>query len=133
MTEFGTIARTVAARHPARVLGLTSVVSTTGSRRVGQPARSTLLRLAQAPARTVEESVERHPAVLGHTGSTALPPDEEPERARATAVRDRGGGPRAGARHVEVAGTGQHLAPGVVDRLVQLTTDHVQTTAGGTR
>ena len=38
-----------------------------------------------------------------------------------------------GARHVEVAGMGHHLAPGVVDRLVELTTDLVQNTAGGTR
>ncbi|WP_232807086.1 alpha/beta fold hydrolase [Geodermatophilus chilensis] len=38
-----------------------------------------------------------------------------------------------GARHVETAGMGHHLAPGVVDRLVELTTDLVRTTAGGTR
>ena len=38
-----------------------------------------------------------------------------------------------GARHVEVAGMGHHLAPGVVDRLVELTTDLARTTAGGTR
>ena len=37
------------------------------------------------------------------------------------------------ARHVEIAGMGHHLAPGVVDRLVELTTDLVRTTAGGTR
>jgi pimeloyl-ACP methyl ester carboxylesterase len=28
-----------------------------------------------------------------------------------------------GARHVEIAGMGHHLAPGVVDRLVELTTE----------
>jgi pimeloyl-ACP methyl ester carboxylesterase len=185
MSMGGMIAQTVAARHPARVLSLTSVFSTTGHRRVGQPARSTLLRLAKSPARTVEESVERHLAMLGHIGSTVFPPDEEYERAWATAVWDRCGGPRAGAavarqigaiqaagdrtaelaritaptlvvhgdrdlmvhptggratadaipgaRHVEVAGMGHHLAPGVVDRLVELTTDLVHTTAGGTR
>ena len=185
MSMGGMIAQTVAARHPARVLSLTSVFSTTGHRRVGQPARSTLLRLAKSPARTVEESVERHLAMLGHIGSTVFPPDEEHERAWATAVWDRCGGPRAGAavarqigaiqaagdrtaelaritaptlvvhgdrdlmvdptggratadaipgaRHVEVAGMGHHLAPGVVDRLVELTTDLARTTAGGTR
>ncbi len=185
MSMGGMIAQTVAARHPARVLSLTSIFSTTGHRRVGQPARSTLLRLAKSPARTVEESVERHLAMLGHIGSTVFPPDEEHERAWATAVWDRCGGPRAGAavarqigaiqaagdrtaelaritaptlvvhgdrdlmvdptggratadaipgaRHVEVAGMGHHLAPGVVDRLVELTTDLARTTAGGTR
>ena len=185
MSMGGMIAQPVAARHPARVLSLTSVFSTTGHRRVGQPARSPLLRLAKSPAHTVEESVERHLAMLGHIGSTVFPPDEEHERAWATAVWDRCGGPRAGAavarqigaiqaagdrtaelaripaptlvvhgdrdlmvdptggratadaipgaRHVEVAGMGHHLAPGVVDRLVELTTDLVRTTAGGTR
>ena len=185
MSMGGMIAQTVAARHPTRVLSLTSVFSTTGDRRVGQPARSTLLRLAKAPARTVEESVERHLAMLGHIGSSVFPPDEEVERAWATAVWDRGGGARSGApvarqigaiqasgdrtpdlaritvptlvvhgdrdlmvhptggrataaaipgaRHVEVAGMAHHLAPGVVDRLVELTTDLARTTSGETR
>ncbi|HEX8767796.1 MAG TPA: alpha/beta fold hydrolase, partial [Jatrophihabitans sp.] len=185
MSMGGMIAQTVAARHPARVLTLTSIFSTTGHRRVGQPTRSTLLRLARGPARTVEESVERHLAMLAHIGSTAFPPDDDLERAWATAVWDRCGGARSGApvarqigaiqasgdrtaelariaaptlvvhgdrdlmvhptggratadaipgaRHVEIAGMGHHLAPGVVDRLVELTTDLVRTTAGGTR
>ena len=175
MSMGGMIAQTVAARHPARVLSLTSIFSTTGHRRVGQPARSTLLRLAKAPARTVEESVERHLAMLGHIGSSVFPPDEEYERAWAAAVWERSGGPRSGAavarqigaiqasgdrtpelaritaptlvvhgdsdrmvhptggrataaaipgaRHVELPGMAHHLAPGVVDRLVELTTD----------
>jgi pimeloyl-ACP methyl ester carboxylesterase len=185
MSMGGMIAQTVAARHPARVLTLTSIFSTTGHRRVGQPARSTLLRLARGPARTVEESVERHLAMLAHIGSTTFPPDQDHERAWATAVWDRCGGARSGApvarqigaiqasgdrtaelariaaptlvvhgdrdlmvhptggratadavpgaRHVEIAGMGHHLAPGVVDRLVELTTDLARTTAGGTR
>jgi pimeloyl-ACP methyl ester carboxylesterase len=174
MSMGGMIAQTVAARHPGRVASLTSVFSTTGHRRVGQPARSTLVRLAKAPARTVEESVERHLAMLGHIGSSVFPPDEELERAWATAVWNRCGGAQSGApvarqigaiqasgdrtaelariaaptlvvhgdtdrmvhpsggratadaipgaRHVELPGMG-HLAPGVVDRLVELTTD----------
>jgi pimeloyl-ACP methyl ester carboxylesterase len=185
MSMGGMIAQTVAARHPARVLSLTSVFSTTGHRQVGQPARSTLLRLARSPARTVEESVERHLAMLAHIGSTTFPPDEEVERAWATAVWHRGGDPGVGApvarqigaiqasgdrtpdlaritaptlvvhgdrdlmvhptggrataaaipgaRHVEVAGMAHHLAPGVVDRLVELTTDLARTTTGGPR
>ncbi|HST96939.1 MAG TPA: alpha/beta fold hydrolase [Geodermatophilus sp.] len=184
MSMGGMIAQTVAARHPARVLTLTSIFSTTGHRRVGQPARSTLLRLARGPARTLEESVERHLAMLAHIGSTTFPPDPDHERAWATAVWDRCGGARSGApvarqigaiqasgdrtaelariaaptlvvhgdrdlmvhptggratadavpgaRHVEIAGMGHHLAPGVVDRLVELT-DLARTTAGGTR
>jgi pimeloyl-ACP methyl ester carboxylesterase len=175
MSMGGMIAQTLAARHPDRVATLTSIFSTTGHREVGQPARSTLLRLARRPARTVEESVERHLAMLRHIGSTAFPPDDDVERAWATAVWHRADGARSAAgvarqigaiqasgdrtaelrritaptlvvhgdadlmvhpsggrataeaipaaRHVEVTGMGHHLAPGVVDRLVELTTD----------
>lgn len=40
----GMIAQTIAIRHPERVLSLTSIMSTTGSRRVGYPADPRLLR-----------------------------------------------------------------------------------------
>ncbi|MGY1839419.1 MULTISPECIES: alpha/beta fold hydrolase [unclassified Modestobacter] len=180
MSMGGMIAQTLAARHPDRVASLTSIFSSTGDRRVGQPARSTLLRLAKAPVRTVEESVERHLDLLRHIGSPTLVPDDDLERAWALGLWERGGGARAragvprqisaiqasgdrtaecrritaptlvvhgsadrmvhptggrataaavpGARHVEIAGMGHHLAPGVVDRLVDLTTDLVRGT-----
>jgi pimeloyl-ACP methyl ester carboxylesterase len=175
MSMGGMIAQTLAARHPDRVATLTSIFSTTGHRRVGQPARSTIVRLMKRPARTVEESVQRHLAMLGHIGSASFPPDDDLERAWATTVWERSGGRRStegvarqisaiqasadrtaelrritaptlvvhgdtdrmvhpsggratvaaipGARHVEITGMGHHLAPGVVDRLVDLTTE----------
>jgi pimeloyl-ACP methyl ester carboxylesterase len=175
MSMGGMIAQTVAARHPARVASLTSIFSTTGDRRVGQPARSTLARLARGPARTVEESVERHLGMLRHIGSPTELPDDDLERAWAVGLWERGGGVAAragvprqisaiqasgdrtaelrritaptlvvhgstdrmvhptggrataaavpGARHVEIPGMGHHLAPGVVDQLVELSTD----------
>ena len=175
MSMGGMIAQTVAARHPARVASLTSIFSTTGDRRVGQPARSTLARLARGPARTVEESVERHLGMLRHIGSPTELPDDDLERAWAVGLWERGGGVAAragvprqisaiqasgdrtaelrritaptlvvhgstdrmvhptggratadavpGARHVEITGMGHHLAPGVVDQLVELSTD----------
>jgi pimeloyl-ACP methyl ester carboxylesterase len=180
MSMGGMIAQTLAARHPDRVASLTSIFSTTGDRRVGQPARSTLLRLAKGPSATVEASVERHLGMLAHIGSPTLLPDEELERAWATGFWARGGGVRAragvprqigaiqasgdrtaelrtitaptlvvhgstdrmvhptggrataaavpGARFVEIAGMGHHLAPGAVDRLVELTTELVRGT-----
>jgi len=180
MSMGGMIAQTLAARHPDRVATLTSIFSTTGHRRVGQPARSTLVRLAKGPARTVEESVERHLSMLRHIGSPTHLPDDDLERAWAVGLWERGGGPRArsgvprqisaiqasgdrtaelrritaptlvvhgstdrmvhptggtataaaipGARHVEITGMGHHLAPGVIDRLVDLTTDLVRGT-----
>ncbi|MFH8336604.1 alpha/beta fold hydrolase [Streptomyces sp. AM6-12] len=174
MSMGGVIAQTLAARHPHRVATLTSIFSTTGSRKVGQPALSTLIRMAKRPARTPEEAVTRHLALLAHIGSRVFPPDEARERAWAGAVWQRGRDQRAhqgvarqigaiqasgdrtaelrritaptvvvhgtrdpmvhssggraaaaipGARHVEITGMGHHLAPGVLDRLVALTTD----------
>ena len=187
MSMGGMIGQTLAARHPDRVRTLTSVFSTTGSRRVGQPARSTIVRLARPPARTREESVTRHLAMLRHIGSSAFPPDDAQERAYAAAAWDRIGsrsdemaqrdhgvarqiqaiqasgdrtaelgritaptlvvhgdtdrmvhpsGGRAtaraipGSRHVQIDGMAHHIAPGVVDRLVDLTTVHAR---GGAR
>jgi pimeloyl-ACP methyl ester carboxylesterase len=95
MSMGGMIAQTLAARHPDRVASLTSIFSTTGHRRVGQPARSTVVRLARRPARTVEESVERHLAMLRHIGSAAFPPDDDVERAWAVGLWERGDGARA--------------------------------------
>ncbi|WP_328471135.1 alpha/beta hydrolase [Actinoplanes sp. NBC_00393] len=175
MSMGGMIAQTIAARNPDRVATLTSIFSTTGHRRVGQPARSTLLRMARRAARTADESVQRHLAMLRHIGSAGFPPDDDVERAWAAGLWERTGGgvarqgiPRQvsaiqasgdrtaelrritaptlvihgdrdlmvhpsggrataaaipGARHVEITGMGHHLAPGVVDQLVRLTTD----------
>jgi pimeloyl-ACP methyl ester carboxylesterase len=92
MSMGGMIAQTLAARHPDRVASLTSIFSTTGDRRVGQPAPSTMRRILKRQARTVEESVARHLALLEHIGSPVFVPDEALERAWATAVWDRGSG-----------------------------------------
>jgi pimeloyl-ACP methyl ester carboxylesterase len=180
MSMGGMIAQTLAARHPSRVATLTSVFSTTGARRVGQPASSTLLRMAKRPARTVEEAVARHLSLLRHIGSTTdFPPDETLEREWVTGMWSRGSGRpntagvgrqigaiqasgdrtaelrsitaptlvvhgdvdrmvhpsggRAtaaavpGAKHVEIAGMRHHFAPGVIDRVVALTADHIAT------
>jgi pimeloyl-ACP methyl ester carboxylesterase len=186
MSMGGMIGQTLAARHPDRVATLTSIFSTTGSRRVGQPARSTVARLARPPARTREEAVTQHLAMLRHIGSASFPPDLAHERAWAAGAWDRCEDPRRsrgvarqiqaiqasgdrtaelaritaptlvvhgdvdrmvhpsggrataqavrGARHVEIPGMAHHIAPGVVDRLVDLATTHARTggrTGGG--
>ncbi|GMA86654.1 hypothetical protein GCM10025868_19040 [Angustibacter aerolatus] len=95
MSMGGMIAQTLAARHPDHVATLTSVFSTTGHRGVGQPARSTLRYLARRPARTVEESLDRHRTLLQHIGSPTLLPDDDVEAAWARGVWERGGGRRA--------------------------------------
>lgn len=179
MSMGGMIAQTLAARQPDRVATLTSIFSTTGERKVGQPARSTIALLVKPAARTVEDSVTRHLELLAHIGGPGFPPDEALERAWATTLWERTGGRPSGApvarqidairasgdrtaelrritaptlvvhgdrdllvhpsggrataaairgaRHVEIAGMGHHLAPGVLDRLVDLTTELART------
>jgi pimeloyl-ACP methyl ester carboxylesterase len=184
MSMGGMIAQTLAARHPDRVASLTSIFSTTGDLRVGQPERMPVLRLLQPQARTLQRSVARPMALLADVGSTVFPPDEALERAWATAVWDRGDGARSregvarqlgaiqasgdrtaelsritaptlvihgdtdrlvhpsggrataaairGARHVEIPGMAHHLAPGLADRLVALTSDLARSSGAST-
>ncbi len=127
----GMIAQTMALASPERVRSLVSIMSTTGSRRVGW-ADPRLLRLLLAPAaRTREEYVERAPAAWAVIGSPdyQAPPDEIRERAGETWDRgaDRVGATRqmlailgqpdrtAGLRRLRVPACVVH---GVADRLV---------------
>ncbi|GAA2382714.1 alpha/beta fold hydrolase [Dactylosporangium salmoneum] len=100
MSMGGMIAQALAVGHPDRVAALTSIFSTTGERRVGQPARSTMARMARGPSRTREQWVARHLAMLDHIGSRHYPYDEAAERSWAALAWDRGNGP---ARHAGVA------------------------------
>jgi pimeloyl-ACP methyl ester carboxylesterase len=93
MSMGGMIGQALAATHPDRVASLTSIFSTTGARGIGQPARSTLLRMARRAARTRDEWVARHLAMLDHIASRSHPYDEAAERAWAAEVWERGGGP----------------------------------------
>lgn len=54
----GMIAQTVAIEHPARVRSLTSIMSTTGNRRVGQPKARLLKQMARRGALTPETAVD---------------------------------------------------------------------------
>jgi pimeloyl-ACP methyl ester carboxylesterase len=178
MSMGGMIAQTVAASRPDRVRTLTSVFSTTGHTRVGQPAWSTKLRLVKPEARTRDGFVNRHLALTAHLAGRGYPMDEAAETAYAERVWDRGassgaGAPVArqiqaiqasgdrtwqvrritaptlvvhgdrdlivhpsggratadaiaGARHVSIPGMGHHLAPGLLDRLADLITEHTR-------
>ena len=176
----GMIAQSMAASHPDRVLTLTSLISTTGRSRIGQPAWSTKLRIAQPPARTRDASVRRHLGLTAHLAGVDYPPDAAVETLYAEGAWDRAaevrgpagaGGARQiqaiqssgdrteqlrritaptlvvhgdrdlivhpsggratadaipGARHVTIPGMGHHLAPGLLDRLVELVTNHIR-------
>jgi pimeloyl-ACP methyl ester carboxylesterase len=71
------IGQTVAAHYPDRVLSLTSISSTTGARRVGQPALSTAAIMLTAQAATSERQAQDHAVrMFGHIGSHGHPFDE---------------------------------------------------------
>jgi pimeloyl-ACP methyl ester carboxylesterase len=96
----GMIAQMVAARHPARVRTLTSIMSTTGSRRVGRPAVSTWRRMLAPPPRTRDEAVARALMMFRHIGSHGFPLDEARVGAAGTGWD----------RDPSAAGTGRQLA-----------------------
>jgi pimeloyl-ACP methyl ester carboxylesterase len=178
MSMGGMIAQTVAARYPARTSSLSSIFSTTGGKRVGQPAISTLLLLSNPGSRTRDEFIRKHVMLMNHLAGTGFPLDEAGAAEYAAGAWDRGlreaagdgvarqinaiyksgdrtvelgrisvptlvihgdsdrivhpSGGRAtaaaitGARHVTIAGMGHDLAPGVIDRLVELITNHIE-------
>ena len=92
----GMIAQTLAARHPELVLSLTSIMSTTGNRRVGQPALRLYPMLAARPAKGREKAIERAEKVFRAIGSKGLDRDMEWLREVAGRSYDRGRGDQAG-------------------------------------
>jgi pimeloyl-ACP methyl ester carboxylesterase len=97
----GMIAQSLAARHPARVASLVSIMSTTGNRFKGQPAFRVYPALLARPPRTKEESVERITRLFKVIGSPAFEHDELELREMVTLSWDRGPSP---------AGPGRQLA-----------------------
>jgi pimeloyl-ACP methyl ester carboxylesterase len=90
MSMGGMIAQTIAARYPTRTLSLTSIFSTTGGKRVGQPAVSTLLLLSKPGSRTREEFVGKHLGLVGHLAGSGFPLDEAGAAEYAAGAWDRG-------------------------------------------
>jgi pimeloyl-ACP methyl ester carboxylesterase len=90
----GMIGQTLAIEHPERVRSLVSMMSTTGSRRVGTPTLKAFgLMLAQAP-RDREAYAERIVKTFEVIGSPSFPPDEERLRDVARRMYDRSHNPR---------------------------------------
>lgn len=88
----GMIAQTVAAAEPARVRSLTSIFSTTGAKKVGQPALSTMRLLAAPPARTRTAAVRAHLRITSHVAGTGYPIDDAAEAAVVAGGWDRAAG-----------------------------------------
>lgn len=96
----GMIAQLVAIEHPHRALSLVSIMSTTGSRWVGQAHPSLYPRLLRRSRLDRAGYVEDFLATYRAIGSKRYPPD--PERIRAIAERcfDRGVHPAGAARQM---------------------------------
>ncbi len=88
----GMIGQIVAARHPARALSLTSIMSTTGARHLPQPAvrvRRLLLARPQPPV-TVDSLVAHYERLFAVIGSPGYPTPPEEFRARIRRAVERG-------------------------------------------
>ncbi len=109
----GMIAQTLAIRHPARVRSLTSIMSTTGARGVGQATEAAQAVLTVPPARTRDAVVEQAVLSARIAGSPAYPADEAELREQAGRVFERAFDP---------AGVAHQLAASVVqaDRTADL-------------
>jgi pimeloyl-ACP methyl ester carboxylesterase len=98
----GMIAQTMSVAQPDRVRSLVSIMSTTGSRRVGWASPRLLRLLLAPPARTREEYVRRAPAAWAVIGSPGYPQSDEEVRERAEETWERGPD-RAGATRQTLA------------------------------
>jgi pimeloyl-ACP methyl ester carboxylesterase len=97
----GMIAQEIAIRHPERVLSLTSIMSTTGERRVGRPKLRVWSVLMRTAPKHKPEFVEHFVRVFKMIGSRGFAFDEERIRALAAETYERDHDP---------AGTGRQLA-----------------------
>jgi pimeloyl-ACP methyl ester carboxylesterase len=114
----GMIAQTLAARHPELVSSLTSIMSTTGNRLVGQPAFRIYPIFLRRPPQQREAFVQHAVDLFTKIGSTGLPIDEADIRELAELSYD---------RDRDRSGSGRQLAAiiGSGDRTAEL--QHINT------
>jgi pimeloyl-ACP methyl ester carboxylesterase len=96
----GMIVQTAAIENPRRVRSIVSIMSTTGSRRVGHPSYRTFGLLLGKPPREREAAIERVIKTFRTIGSPGYPFDEERIREIAGRSFDRGHSPAGIARQL---------------------------------
>jgi pimeloyl-ACP methyl ester carboxylesterase len=99
-SQGGMIAQNVAIRSPERVLSLTSIMSSTGDRTVGQPHQEAIPTLLGRPPANREAFADWAVATWRVIGSPGFEADEEALRARGRATYDRGVYPEGTARQL---------------------------------
>ncbi len=86
----GAIAQTMAIEHPDRVRSLTSMMSTTGNRSVGQPSPDAFREVFAGPrATTRDEVIQQMLRAVRAVGSPGYPADENEVAAQAGRAYDR--------------------------------------------
>ncbi|HTP23380.1 MAG TPA: alpha/beta fold hydrolase [Solirubrobacteraceae bacterium] len=107
----GMIAQTLAIEYPRRVRSLTSIMSTTGNRSVGQATQRALAALLSPPAATREEAIERTVSIVRVIGSPGFELDEADLRWRTGLAYDRANDPvGVGRQLVAIAASGDRTA-----------------------
>jgi pimeloyl-ACP methyl ester carboxylesterase len=99
----GMIAQILAIEHPERVRSLTSIMSTTGNDRVGQPTEAARALLLLPPVSTREDAMDRAGRVHRALGSPAYRIDETELRDRAARAFDRAFDPQGVVRQLVAA------------------------------
>jgi pimeloyl-ACP methyl ester carboxylesterase len=94
------IAQTVAATRPDRVLSLASIMSTTGSRRVGQPAWRVMPTFLKQAPREREAFIDHTELLFKTIGSSGIQRDDAELREVAGLMFDRGLDPDGSARQL---------------------------------
>jgi pimeloyl-ACP methyl ester carboxylesterase len=109
----GMIVQTTAIEHPERVRSLTSIMSTTGSRRVGHPSYRTFGLLIGKPPREREAAIERVVKTFKTIGSPGYPFEEERIRELAGRSFDRGHSEAGIARQMHAITASGDRTPGL--------------------
>jgi len=108
----GAIAQTMAIEHPARVLSLTSIMSSTGDARVGQAHAEVMAPVfGVPPVHTREEVMARAVRVSNVIGSPGFPTDADDVAARAGLAFDRAHDPSAMGRQLVAAAASGDRTP----------------------
>jgi pimeloyl-ACP methyl ester carboxylesterase len=120
----GMIAQLLAIHYPRRVRSLVSIMSTTGSRRVGQAHPRLWARMLRRPQRGRDAYLDEFIATYRAIGSPGYPSDPEVLRARAERCFERGIHPAGTARQLGALLTATDRTPMLAEVRVPTTVIH---------